>query len=79
LTIDRFPGYDACVAAAQVDTDISFPADGYRQPHAGQPVGGGGGPSLVFVTLMLLLLGGLALLIWVIQPFADQVGGCGGG
>jgi len=28
---------------------------------------------------MLLLFGGLALLIWVLQPFADQVGGCGGG
>jgi hypothetical protein len=35
---------------------------------------------LLFIALMLLpLLGILAFLIVVYQPFADAVGGCGGG
>jgi hypothetical protein len=49
------------------------------QPAGGQPAGSGGSSRLAFATLAFLLLGGLALLIWVFQPFADQVGGCGGG
>jgi uncharacterized membrane protein YphA (DoxX/SURF4 family) len=72
---------------AQPDIDISpapdsreFPAShGRGQQVIGQPTTAGGRPFLAFGALLLLLLGGLALLIGVLQPFADQVGGCGGG
>ena len=54
------------------------PLDAGQQAE-GQPAGPGGSSWLALATLALLLLGGLALLIWVFQPFADQLGGCGGG
>jgi len=71
---------------AQPDIDISpatdsreFPAPpGRGQQVIGHPARAGGRPFLAFAALMLLLLG-LALLFGVFQPFADQVGGCGGG
>ena len=78
---------ESMTTEAQPDIDISpapdsreFPAPPDRGQHImGQPARTGGRPFLAFAALMLLLLGGLALLIGVFQPFADQVGGCGGG
>ena len=45
----------------------------------GPPAGPGSRSLLAFAALLLVLLGALALLIGVFQPFADQAGGCGGG
>jgi hypothetical protein len=70
LDIDISPGLDGC---------LSPTPGGSRQQAMGQPAGQAGSPLLAFAVLMVLLLGGLVLLIWVFQPFADQVGGCGGG
>jgi hypothetical protein len=75
------------VTEDRLDIDMPPPADGCesvapggrKQQEAGQPTGPGGSSLLAFAALLLLLLGGLALFIWVIQPFADQAGGCGGG
>jgi len=71
----------------RLDIDMPHPPDscespapdGREQQETGQPTRPGGRSLLAFAALLLVLLGGLALLIWVIQPFADQVGGCGGG
>jgi hypothetical protein len=71
----------------QLDIDISPgpdgsgspPPDGCGQQAMGRPARQSGRPLLAFAALMLLLLGALALLIEILQPFADQVGGCGGG
>jgi len=88
LTIDRVPSYGAPMTAeAQLDIHISSAPDGCASPTSGghgqqakgQPPERGGSSLLAFGGLLLLLLGGLALLIWLLQPFADQVGGCGGG
>ena len=45
----------------------------------GPPAGPASRSLLAFAALTLVLLGALALLIGVFQPFADQAGGCGGG
>jgi hypothetical protein len=78
LDIDMQHLSDSCESAAPGGPESADPG-GPEQEETGQPTRQGGGSLLAFAALLLLLLGGLALLIWVIQPFADQAGGCGGG
>jgi len=70
LDIDTSPAPDSCASPAP---------DGSRHQAMSHPAEQGSSALRAFAVLMLLLFGGLALLIWVLQPFADQVGGCGGG
>ena len=82
--VDRIPSYAACmqsspkleVTAADLSAceleHVRASDEGVKaQAHAGRKVMSG--------ALLLLLLGTLAVLILVFQPFANAGGGCGGG